>query len=620
MAVFVELVTDLFSTVFGKISEDQAGTRRAGASSARRPLRGLEIKDDTYAYLRVVDVAGNPLDMFDSGGTGGYSKQYSNFILQSVQEARMEKQQIVETFGDSYIFFFGEQPRFLDVQVILLNSNDFNWEAEFWANYDAYWRGSKLTELGARLYLFYDDNVVEGYMLQAQAVKSSTEPLMVTLTFRLFLTNYQNVSFITDDFPVRATASLPPGLSLEDGTAYSALLDASDQASQLRGVTEEAAQLAIQQQAFAQFGGGARLASALAGGLPAGMGPQLTGGSLGTIAGGVSGGAAGNALLAASQAYGGLYASGGPQVYSTLNYLSGSAFPNNLPINQGFASRPPFPTDSIYGPGYNGIYSDAQPRIAGLPPAGLTGRTTPLRSKISDNLDEWVGGNTQGDNAQFEEPPEVTDVPDLHRSSVLMLGAYGVHADGFASLGALGMAPRFSPAGVGLGAGAGFSAGASFGFSASAGVGANAGVVPGIPGGVGYGSSVGIGTTVGALGPYASLPLTNANGFTTPPPSPINPYGNYPGYGQGYGSALPGVNGGYSAGPSLRSGASAYVSIGSSYGGGSGMGAVTQVGGQPTCFALESYPGTLNIQGTAYQSPDGVFSVSAFSVTRTGVL
>ena len=224
MSVFLELTTDLFSSVFATVAGNQATSRRAGTSSARRPLRGLEIKDDTYAFLRVVDVAGNPISMFDSSGAGGTSAQYGNFILQSVMEARMEKNQIVETFGDSYVFFFGESPRFLDVSCLVLNTNDFNWEAEFWANYDQYWRGTKLTELGARLYMFYDDNVVEGYMLQAQASKTSDVPLSVMVTFRLFLTNYQNVSFITDDFPVRASASLPPGTSLEDGTAYSALL------------------------------------------------------------------------------------------------------------------------------------------------------------------------------------------------------------------------------------------------------------------------------------------------------------------------------------------------------------------------------------------------------------
>jgi hypothetical protein len=156
-----------------------------------------------------------------------------NFILQSVSEARMEKHQIVETFGESYIFFFGESPRFLDVQAVLVDSQDFNWYAEFWENYNTYLRGTKSVEMGARTYLFYDDNIVEGYMLQAQAQKVSDAPLMARLSFRLYLTSYQNISFVGDpNFPVRGSIILPGGVSdvnllTEDPSAYAATLGAN---------------------------------------------------------------------------------------------------------------------------------------------------------------------------------------------------------------------------------------------------------------------------------------------------------------------------------------------------------------------------------------------------------
>ena len=78
-------------------------------------------------------------------------------MLQNVQEAHMEKHQIVETFGESYIFFFGEAPRFIDVSAVIINSHDFNWEAEWWDNYNRFLRGTKSVEQGARTYLFYDE-------------------------------------------------------------------------------------------------------------------------------------------------------------------------------------------------------------------------------------------------------------------------------------------------------------------------------------------------------------------------------------------------------------------------------------------------------------------------------
>lgn len=209
MAVFIELTTDAFADQMKKYDSAYTARQRAGASSARRPLRGLEIKDDTYAMLRVVQPDGTELPLINSSTPEGTGVDYTNFILQNVQEARMEKHQIVETFGEPYIFFFGESPRFIDVQAVLINSNDFNWEAEWWENYDKYLRGTKLVEMGARCYLFYDDNIVEGYILQATAVKNSMQPLSVGLQFRMFLTSYTNISFIGDPaFPTRTDLQL----------------------------------------------------------------------------------------------------------------------------------------------------------------------------------------------------------------------------------------------------------------------------------------------------------------------------------------------------------------------------------------------------------------------------
>lgn len=272
MPVFIELTTDAFEDTFTKQKTGRGKGRtsgRAGASRARRPLRGLEIKEDTYGIIKVVRSDGSELELFDSSSETGRSTQYTNFILQSVNEARMEKHQIVETFGEAYIYFFGEHPRFLDVQAVLVSSHDFNWEAEFWANYNDYLRGTKLVEMGARTYLFYDDVVVEGYWLQAQATKTSDTPLMVQLSFRLFLTNYSNVSLIGDpQFPIRSSVNLPPSVDLTTADAFTAGLSALQAVSEdarNEVLSQSAAQGAAQQ--ASGFGGGQKLTDALRGGL-----------------------------------------------------------------------------------------------------------------------------------------------------------------------------------------------------------------------------------------------------------------------------------------------------------------------------------------------------------------
>jgi len=230
MAVYIELTTDPFIANYQRMVDrnDPALSRsgRAGLANVRRPLRGVEIKEDTYACLKVLRADGSEMPFMDSSSANGQSTSYSNFILQSVQEQRMEKHQIVETFGDTYLFLFGEAPRFLDVSAVLLNSNDFNWEAEWWANWETTLRGSKSVENGARTYLFYDDNIVEGYMLMAQAQKISTEPIQIPLTFRLFVSSIRNVSSIGDpNFPVAESVFLPPDVSLTSGDAFQQLRD-----------------------------------------------------------------------------------------------------------------------------------------------------------------------------------------------------------------------------------------------------------------------------------------------------------------------------------------------------------------------------------------------------------
>ena len=224
MTIYVELTTEPFEDVLNaqkarKTREHRSA--RAGRRLARRPTRGLEIKEDTAAAIKVIQADGSEIPLVDSSSPDGNTKSgYANFILQNVSEQRMEKHQIVETFGESYIFFFGESPRFLNVNAILVNSHDFNWEAEWWENYERYFRGTKLVELGARLYMFYDDNIVEGYMLNSSAVKVAEEPFLIRMSFMLYLTNYRNVSFVGNpNFPIRASVALPPGVQLTSGRA-----------------------------------------------------------------------------------------------------------------------------------------------------------------------------------------------------------------------------------------------------------------------------------------------------------------------------------------------------------------------------------------------------------------
>jgi len=216
MAVFISVTTSPFEEVFEQ-AQDTAPTRNP--QNVRRPFRGIQVKRDTYATIKVVDALGNPIPLIDSsappaeeGGRIGQSLAYSNFILQGVQEQRVEKQQIVETFGEDYIFFFGERPRIYTFNAMLINTRNFNWKSEWWTNYENTLRGTRLLERNARMYIYYDDVVIEGYMLQAQAQASTDSPYMLPLTFQVFCTNHAFISEVGSIFtPLADTSTRPSG-------------------------------------------------------------------------------------------------------------------------------------------------------------------------------------------------------------------------------------------------------------------------------------------------------------------------------------------------------------------------------------------------------------------------
>lgn len=213
-----------------------------------RPLQGISVKPNTHAFLQVIGQDGKPIAVLNqignvsstlsAGGgvhqfpgtmpetsegsksplnsmvntaktmvglgggnvnypeSGGEQRKdaWTDWILQTVREQRAEKTQIVETFGRSYLYAFGERPRVLSFTGVLLNTVDYNWRSVFWQNWDEYFRATKLLELGARVYISWDDILVEGYPLNAVAGESATVPNTMQFSFEFFVTNYTSLS------------------------------------------------------------------------------------------------------------------------------------------------------------------------------------------------------------------------------------------------------------------------------------------------------------------------------------------------------------------------------------------------------------------------------------------
>ena len=592
MTVFISLVVDDFQKVFQQqVQNSKSGGRRYGAGSptARRPVRGLEIKDDTYAMIKVIDAGGNEIPLFDSGSkdpNDGKTTKYSNFLLQSVNEARMEKQQIVETFGEAYIFFFGEQPRFLDVTAVLLNSLDFNWHAEWWENYDNYLRGTKLVESGARVYLFYDDIIVEGYMLMAQTGLTQDMPLAATLQFRLFVTNYSNISLTDDDYyPIRAGAVLPAGVDLTSNDGTGALTPTSPTGPTQAQLAASAVTAILQQQGAAQIQ------------------QQIQDIQFNQLLTQEEQAAAITALQGSSFGFG-----GGVTLISTLQQgLSSTAFPaqNIQSFLQNAAAV---------------VQGASQSAFGGVAPDPNLVRTIPLRGRITDNSDEYIGGSpsTSTPSSATDQSPGAFSpvggnsqdpVGDLNQQA-LMRGAQL----GTSNFYGFGMVP-YTP-------GQGFVTAGAFGRPAGAGGGFSGGSVgQGFSGG-GYYPGAGGGALTGSQGsaPGGSAALINnlsQQGFFGGNNGGPRGVGVYPGVGFGFGQGQgPGFSNSYG-----------YTSkVGGAYGGSLGGTFGPGVGGGLGGFGSDSYgnpefPQSGNPLSQQYvQSPFGLPTGSPFGlgITQSG--
>lgn len=223
MAVFISVSTNSFQSTF----EQQR--RSTGSPKVRRPTTGLALKEETFAYLRAVRADGTPVKILDGGASPdsanedgiGKSNGTTNFLLQQVSEQRMEKQQVVETFGEDFIFFFGEKPRFVSFGGLLLNTQNFNWKNEFQQNYENVFRGTKLLEADARAYMTYGDTMVEGYVVDSSVTLETGDPHAAQFSFQMFVTSHTIVGrasvgsiFIPTDPVVPETE----GLSVEGAT------------------------------------------------------------------------------------------------------------------------------------------------------------------------------------------------------------------------------------------------------------------------------------------------------------------------------------------------------------------------------------------------------------------
>jgi len=148
----------------------------------------------------------------------------TKFLLETVQESRQEKVQIIDTFGEWVAFFFGRRPEVYNYSGTLINSSNHDWKNEFQFNYDHFLRGSQAVKHRATMILQYDDVMVEGYMLNSSIQMSGVTDKSVPFTFSLLVINRSQMN------PRRQMGLrfLRSGPSIGEGQFYNDLQGALD--------------------------------------------------------------------------------------------------------------------------------------------------------------------------------------------------------------------------------------------------------------------------------------------------------------------------------------------------------------------------------------------------------
>jgi hypothetical protein len=129
---------------------------------------------------------------------------YTKFILESTQEGHVERSQIIETFGDFYVFFFGERPPIYTFSGTLVNTQDVSWVSDFYEYYNNLLRGSKCVEKNARLVITYGGAQIEGYILSFNLAKSAATDSSVPIGMQVVVTKRNSIN-LSSDFGVVIT-------------------------------------------------------------------------------------------------------------------------------------------------------------------------------------------------------------------------------------------------------------------------------------------------------------------------------------------------------------------------------------------------------------------------------
>lgn len=154
--------------------------------------RMIEEFDDQEASIRLYGKRPGAKDDVD------LIPPYTKFILQSAQESYNERSQVVETFGDYYVFFFGQRPVIYNFTGTLLNAKNASWLNDWKFMYQNFLRGTKAVENNARIILTYGGRQIEGYILNTSNQSSASSEFGAQFSFQILVIDEKFLYFSND--------------------------------------------------------------------------------------------------------------------------------------------------------------------------------------------------------------------------------------------------------------------------------------------------------------------------------------------------------------------------------------------------------------------------------------
>lgn len=167
------------------------GQKETGTRYLPMPEQVASIADDWQGALASIKlITTNKSAKLNPGdqNPGQLIPSYTKFFLEGIQENQQEKMQVVETFNDFYVFFYGERPPIYTFSGHLLNLQNYNWLNEFTYYYENFWRGTKAVELGARVFLTYNYQQVQGYIISMNTNINAATDKAAPFSFQFLVT------------------------------------------------------------------------------------------------------------------------------------------------------------------------------------------------------------------------------------------------------------------------------------------------------------------------------------------------------------------------------------------------------------------------------------------------